>query len=453
MSFRKFGENDVFTNTMRAAPKVDFYIYNGKVFYNSKPIHSGTLNRAGNFRLSGSGIGGVAPDVTVANTNQVKSVNNVNAGFISLYEYNIDRPTLLTDRIAGKPYHGTTSYDVALAGQHSEPITFVEDKSIIYPYVIKGSTTSAWKTVNSLSYNTAFKYGDVLVSSYPLSASITRELITSGSSMPNNRHYVSIRNRLDFYQTRSPHYKVSSSIGNKDNTTLSLISIPSIFYGTKIKPGSLSLKMYITGTLLGELRDLRENGELIQVGPIASPRSGSIAGVAMYDEGILLLSGAWSLDAETYGFTNDGAQNNPKWIYFGAGARDGVKPATAHASFNKVSFDLSFKGHTETQVVTMFSHAGRGKVNYSNNPTFIQKNQTRNEYTSSHVYEQRADVKIKNIVSSSYLDYAAPFKRQLYISKIGIYDKHKNLIALGTLSNPVLKKEEDNITFKLKLDM
>jgi hypothetical protein len=35
------------------------------------------------------------------------------------------------------------------------------------------------------------------------------------------------------------------------------------------------------------------------------------------------------------------------------------------------SFDMSFEGHTETQVLTMFAHAGRGKVNFSNNPTFI----------------------------------------------------------------------------------
>ena len=457
MSFRKFSENDVFTNTMRASPKVDFYIYNGKVYYNDTPIQNGARNTAGSVVVP-SGSQGLS--ISVPNTNQVKSVKNINAGFVSLYEYNIDRPILATDRIAGKPHGGTGSYDDAVDGLRSdEPITFVEDKSIIYPYISKDSSTTAWKTVNAYDLSTAFKYGDVLTSNYPLSASITREYITlPSSSYPSstsnyNKHYVALRNRLNFYATRSPHYKVDSFIGNKNEMTLNLISIPSIFYGTKIKPGTISLKFYITGTLFGELQDTRENGELIQVGPPGSPRSGSVAGVALYDEGFLLLSGAWDLDPASYGFTNDSQIDEPKWIYFGAGARDKVTPAEAHSSFNKVSFNLSFKGHTETQVLTMFTHAGRGEANYSNNPTFVKKSQIRNEFTSSHVYEQRADVQIKNIVSSSYYDYAAPFKRQLYISKIGIYDKHKNLIALGTLSNPVLKKEEDNISFKLKLDI
>ena len=61
--------------------------------------------------------------------------------------------------------------------------------------------------------------------------------------------------------------------------------MPKIFYGTRIKPGSLSLKFYVTGTLVGELQDTRYNGELVQVGPAGSVGSGSVAGVAMYEEG------------------------------------------------------------------------------------------------------------------------------------------------------------------------
>ena len=103
--------------------------------------------------------------------------------------------------------------------------------------------------------------------------------------------------------------------------------------------------------------------------------------------------------------------------------------------------------------MTMFAHARRGEANYSNNPTFIEYGQTKTFFTSSNVYEQTSSIKIKNIVSSSYHDYRAPFKRQVYISKIGIYDENKNLIGVATLSNPILKEDGQDISFKMKLDV
>ena len=447
MSFRKFGDNDVFTNTLRAKPTVNFYIYEAAVYYNNYPEQSGVRNKAGAVGIPGRAA------VSNLNTTKLRTVRNVQVGHINLYEYNIDRPLLLTDRIAGNNATLTSSYSELKDAREKagETIDFVQDKSIIYPYITKNSTTTAWKTVNASDYSTAFKYGDVLTSSYPQSASISREYITRPFQdfQAYNAHYVALRNRLDFYGTRSPFYKVESPGGSKDTQTLNLISIPSIFYGTRIDPGSMSLRFYITGSLIAELKDPKQNGELIQVGPAGSERSGSVAGVALYDEGMLLLTASWNLTPASYNF-GSGISNRARWVNFAVGAHDGELAANIS---NEVSFDMSFKGHTETQTLTMFAHAGRGEANYSNNPTFVQHGQLRNEFTSSNIYEQRSDVVIKNIVSSSYSDFAAPFKRQLYISKVGVYDASKNLIALATLSNPILKKEEDNITFKLKLDI
>ena len=75
------------------------------------------------------------------------------------------------------------------------------------------------------------------------------------------------------------------------------------------------------------------------------------------------------------------------------------------------------------------------------------------EYTSQHSYEQRSDILIKNTVSSSYSDYSASFHRQVYVSRVAIYDKLKNLVGVATLSNPVLKKEDQDLSFKIKLDI
>jgi hypothetical protein len=242
---------------------------------------------------------------------------------------------------------------------------------------------------------------------------------------------------------------------------INLISIPSIFYGTRIHPGTISLKWYFTGSLIGELTDQNKNGELIQTGPRGSPGSGSVAGVVFYDEGFLMLTGAWGLNGTAIPMVSgSSATADPSWLYYAAGSNDGVSqqstnPASpdADTDFKSASFGLSFKGQTDTQVMTMFAHARRGEANYSNNPTYLEHGQNKIYFTSSNIYEQTSSIKIKNTTSSSYGDYNAPFERQVYISKVGIYDENKNLIAVATLSNPVLKKDNQDISFKIKLDI
>ena len=102
---------------------------------------------------------------------------------------------------------------------------------------------------------------------------------------------------------------------------------------------------------------------------------------------------------------------------------------------------------------TMFAKAMRGQANYSNNPTFIRYGQELIQATGSQIYEENPVRKIKNIASSSFATFDAPFKRQVYISRVGLYDKDQNLIGLATLANPVLKEEDQDYTFKLKLDI
>jgi len=401
---------------MRAFPTCDFVVFDSKVIYNSVPAQSGARNY------------------------QVRNVSS-SKGFISLYEYNIDRPWVDT---------GRTVQTASIA-----------DTGRIYPWISKDSARSSFKTANSFqssdstTYNNEFQYGDVLTNVYPLKASISREYITTPSSSGGtyNKHFVALKNRLNFYSLRSEHYKVNSSYGNKNIQTLNMVSIPSIFYGSRIYPGSMSLKWYYTGSLAAELQDSKQNGELIQVGPPGSVGSGSVAGVVMYDEGIIILTGSWALNGESLTLRTAGGNDSPKWVYFGAGMNDGVTQATANSNMINASFGMSFKGQTETQVMTMFAHARRGEVNYSNNPTFLQYGQTKTFHTSSHVYEESKDIQLKNFVSSSYSHYSASFERQVFISRVALYDKNKNLIGVATLANPVLKKEAEDVSFKLKLDI
>jgi hypothetical protein len=422
MSFKKFGDSDVMRNTMRAYPNSDFLIYDGNVYYNQRPDQVGHRNTR---------------------------ARNVENGFISLYELNIDRPEVATGRYIGP----------SAVPEGGEPDTRIADTARIYPYISKDSAGASFKTVGATTYNNEFSAGDILTGKYPFSASITREYIPTpyASTTSYNTSYVAIRNALNHNNIRSEHYAVSSPGNwNKNTQVLNMINVPSIFYGSKIKPGSVRLEWYYTGSLLAVVSDLNQNGELIQFSSSYNTAyDNKVAGVVLYDEGIILLTGSWALNSSTMNFSSTVTGQNPKWIHFGAGANDGNSHAgaSAGATFGKGSYKLSFKGITETQVLTMFAKAKKGEVNYSNNPSFLQYNQQKIFNTSSNVYQEKSDLQLVNFVSSSYTDYNAPFKRQVYISRIGIYDKNRNLIGIATMGSPVLKQDDQELAFKLKIDI
>ena len=71
----------------------------------------------------------------------------------------------------------------------------------------------------------------------------------------------------------------------------------------------------------------------------------------------------------------------------------------------------------------------------------------------NHKYALYEDIDIVNFVSSSYPDFSSSYKRQVYISRVTIYDESMNLIGVATLSNPILKEEDQDISFKIRLDI
>ena len=172
----------------------------------------------------------------------------------------------------------------------------------------------------------------------------------------------------------------------------------------------------------------------------------------MYNEGFILLTGSWDLNGDTYNLKPN-EPKPPRWRYWGAGCHDGLSWAASDASIEAASFGLNFQGTTKTQTLTMYTHAKKGQVNYSNNPTFLMSGAEQLEYTSSHVYEENSSRLMTNTVSSSHSDYSASFRRQVYVSKVGVYDEQNNLLGVATLSSPVLKREDEDLSFKIKLDI
>tara|TARA_R100000406_G_scaffold92845_1_gene82300 strand:- start:1415 stop:2620 length:1206 start_codon:yes stop_codon:yes gene_type:complete len=401
MPLYKFGPKDILKNRIKTYPNNTFFIHSASVYYNNRNNISGAF---------------------------VDNVTHVPSGFVSLYELNIDRD------------FSKHTYD---------PDTNAGVKAKIFPFITKDSSLNSFATVSDNNFN-QFLYGDIITGSYPLSSSIVRETFDA-STNPTGSHLLALKNTLNYYQTTSKHYAYSSS-GNWDKSQqeLTLISIPSIFYGSSIRKNSIKLDFYISGTLVASCEDLYRNGELIQTSGTAHAQangSGSVAGVALYNEGFILLTGSWNLTEVTHDF---GAVGFGKWKDFGAGANDGLSATDLTPS---ASFSLSFQGTNYINTLTMLCDAPFGDLTYSPNPTYATAPTGIGATGSTEGYLQEPNIPIKNTISSSFHNYEEDFKPQTFISKIGIYDERRNLIAVANLAKPVKKLEDRDYTFRLKLDI
>ena len=234
---------------------------------------------------------------------------NVPNGYLSLYEYNLDR--------TGK---------------------------FIYPFVVKqghrvrfrnetknltGERKSATDTWGSLAA------GDEIASSYKMSASITRQYLEPDISTQTGMNHTSsvLKNMCIQYQTINPSFK-TSELTKMFTGSVNMINVPSIFYGSEIKKGSIELNYYITGTLIATAKDDRQNGQLYGT---YGTTSGSVIGHVLYREGILFFpssstaTGHTALDSGNSVIYNQLVSSDAKWIYFGGGANDSFTHNITHA--------------------------------------------------------------------------------------------------------------------------
>jgi hypothetical protein len=321
-----------------------------------------------------------------------------------------------------------------------------------YPFLPKGSSLEGLGGTGASSFSST-QYGDVLAGTYPRTSSLSVEYYYQVTNYTSERKKIyALRNTLDYYKAVSPHYAYSSSLGDKADQAINLINIPSVFYGSAIDKGSIELSYYVSGTLLAKLQDINKNGELIQT--TGTLGSGSVAGIVLYSEGIILLTGSWKLDngfQEVLIYNPAPAIDYARWTNWGAGLNQ-LENQTLTASF-----DLNFDGVNYVNTLTMFAHAEKGDLNHSNNPTYIEYGQFDQFIiqtgSEKNGYKEYAEFSIKNTVKYPYENYTGSLEKQTYITKIGIYDENKNLIAIAKLAKPVRKTENRDFTFKLKLDI
>jgi len=535
VSLYKFEQNDVFKNRIKTHPRISFVISDKKTYYNRDILPINTFAIA---------------DETIQQTEQ---------GDLSLYELNINRD----------------------ASTHSPPT----QESLIYPFITKQGSLTSFKTISTETFQT-YSYGDVIRGQYPLSSSIDVEYQAASST--DRPHIKALKNTFNYYRPLSPHYAYESSnaVGTWDKASqeIKLVSIPSIFYGSSIKKGSVDMKFYITGSLIGRLQDSNQNGELIQtIGPAATSaqgrvdfnnsfessydnkriilentsgisktfifdatgtegstgtvdgsgfiiiqidgyegdnaaigtefatgvesvsgfqistnddtfgsitltqviggssgnttiqdpdsiaslgivqfaggaadNNGKVAGTVLYNEGFVALTGSWDLSSTyTDEYLFSGVNIAPKWTLWGQKFL-AADPGAAEFCPSS-SWTIDCEGTNYVPVITMLAHAKMGDLNHSNNPTYVKPSSDQDVEVCVDIehdvdYYENDKRELANVVKSPYPNTSGSFEKTTYISKVGIYDENKNLIAIAKLATPVKKTISREYTFKMKVD-
>ncbi len=398
MSLKKFSKDDVFHNTIVAHPEVEFFVYNRNVYLNRETAVSGNYSNL---------------------------VNHVPQGHVSMYELNVNRP----------------------------------NAKLVNQFTTKDGSRMAFRTISTANFqdSSQHEYGSQMTMALPLSASISRIYVPSGaefdtldfqnpagtSAAANKKYIRALKNPIQHSNDLSGKF----DYGTLGTSKVNLICAPSIFYGSEVQKGSVQLDFYVTGALVARLQDTGKNGELVQT---FGSGSGRTAGIALYDYGIFLLTGSWSLHSSHQDKYFSGANSSPSWLSFGTGINE-VGTTSAHAVSDHPQYLVKFSGTNRIPTLTMMAHAKLGELNYSHNPTFVQNVNQISSSISENAFSEYAG-KIKNIKKSNFIGHEEEFENITYITKIGIYDDDKNLIAIATLANPVKKTEFKEYTFKLRMD-
>ena len=429
----EFTPDDLFINRLKTYPEYNVFIYNGRMHINRDTAISGS-------------------------------------GGLTVYDINRNRTGSLVT-----PFVVSSSTKPAFKSQQYQPLVQNHSGDFQWASAYVGGQPHESVTVSTTDYSSlALTSGENrenhIFSTYGYKSPITRELtnVTGGyqatffhlftvatsntqvkfSDM--NLTASALQNVARKYTPLSDHFIFrSSSIRSRDlvhdSNSINFITIPSMYYGSSIKKGSVELNYYITGSKIASCADINHNGTLI--GTTGSTR-GFVVGLVLYDEGIIMLTSSADLEDRGHGIRYDGTSAaSGSWQYYGTTLNDGI----SHSTLANVSYDLNFKGTNYVNTMTMFAHASKGHLNHSNNPTYRDLTFTRPSITGRGTTFSEGGSTIANIVSGSHL--SASFEKTTYISKVHIYDEDGNLIAITSMAKPVKKTLNDEFTFKMKLDL
>ena len=430
----EFTSDDIFVNRLKTYPEFNVFIYQEKAYINNDS------------KLTGSG-GELIYDI---NRNKTSNLihpfvlsSSLRTGFKrQMYQPNIHEWS--GDFQWGSKYVGGVAQEsvvLPLTDYNSLP------KSIINGEVVITSSYGVELPITRTLTSVTGGYSSDYFSLY----SATTGSNSISFSRDTNLKVSALQNVARKYTVLSDHFVFSSSSFRArdllhDNLNVNLINIPQMYYGSTIKKGSVELNYYITGSKIASCADINHNGTLIGT---AGSTSGSVVGLVMYDEGIIMLTSSVALEDGGHAIEYDGSTPaSGSWLYYGTTLNDGIVSSNTLAS---ASYDLNFKGTSYVNTMTMFAHARKGHLNHSNNPTYRDLEFARSFTTGSERTFLEGHSPIANVVSASYV--SASFEKTTYISKVHIYDEDGNLIAITSMAKPVKKTLNNEFTFKMKLDL
>ena len=172
-----------------------------------------------------------------------------------------------------------------------------------------------------------------------------------------------------------------------------IFDISNMFYGDRLKPGSIVLSDHaVTGTAGRVQITLKDDGHgnLYRANSEPPHATWSSVGNVIYEEGIVIIK-------------------SPNIPLFGADA-----------------WEISFEGERNIHVLEVNVRADKGLVNSSSNPTFQ-----------------------KMIPTDSHAETADEF---VYLTGIQLHDDNLNVIGRANLAQPIVKRNDDRFTIRLRMD-
>ena len=207
-----------------------------------------------------------------------------------------------------------------------------------------------------------------------------------------------IQGAADMAHSR-PSYMENLLTDSASNAVV-IFDISNIFFGDKIRPGSLTLKGSIGATKLtlsSPMIDtvsitLKDNGlgSLYRADTVGPPCTWSNVGTILYPEGIIVIK------------------------------------APALKDIGELQFEVAFEGHRNVHVLETLLPCPAGLFTTSSNPNY------------------------KALRPSDYASEKA--KQFVYITSVNLHDENLNIIAKAHLAQPLVKRADDKYMFRLKFD-
>ena len=166
-----------------------------------------------------------------------------------------------------------------------------------------------------------------------------------------------------------------------------------IFYGDRIVPGSVVIEdLNVSGSVGRMTFKLKDDthGNLYRADSLTTPAKWASVGNVLYEEGLFIIK-------------------TPHMPFFG---RD--------------SYRITFTGEKNVYVLEILVPATTSLFNSSSNPTY------------------------KELAPSDYVSETA--KKFTYLTGINLHDDNLNIIGRANLAQPIIKREEDRIVVRLRMD-